>query len=112
VFKEVIARAKRNETVAAVLGLNWRGRVRLVCRLMTDRRVPCLPRLIVPLLALYLLSPIDLIPDFIPVIGQLDDLLVVLAAAWAFTKLAPPGIVTQLAGELAAQGWARADDGD
>jgi uncharacterized membrane protein YkvA (DUF1232 family) len=110
VFKDLVARTKRNETVAAVLGLNWRGRMRLVCRLLTDRRVPCLPRLILPLLALYLLSPIDLVPDFIPVLGQLDDLLIVLAAAWVFTKLAPPGIVVQIASELAAQGWARDED--
>jgi len=94
------------------LRLNWRGRGKLMCRLITDRRVPCLPRLILPLLALYLLSPIDLVPDFIPVIGQVDDVLVILIAAWAFTKLAPPGTVVQIASELTAQGWAREGDSD
>jgi uncharacterized membrane protein YkvA (DUF1232 family) len=49
----------------------------LFSRLARDRRVPRLRRLWLVLLAGYLASPIDLIPDFIPVIGQLDDALLV-----------------------------------
>lgn len=108
-FKKFIARAKQNSTVAAVLGLNWRGRVRLVCRLVKDRRVPLTAKLIIPLLVLYLISPIDLIPDFIPVLGYLDDLLVLMLAVWAFAKLAPPGIVAGIASELAKERYARVD---
>jgi uncharacterized membrane protein YkvA (DUF1232 family) len=44
-------------------------------------------------IALYLLSPIDLIPDFLPVIGVADDLVLVpLAIHWLLNRL-PPGIV-------------------
>ncbi len=111
-FQKFIARAKQNPTVAAALGLNWRGRGRLVCRLVKDRRVPLAAKLIIPLLVLYLMSPIDLIPDFIPVLGYLDDLLVLMLAVWAFTKLAPPGIVAGIAGELAKEGYAKAEDDD
>lgn len=107
-----MAKAKQNPTVAAVLGLNWRGRGRLACRLVRDRRVPLVPKLIIPLLVLYLMSPIDLIPDFIPVIGYLDDLLVLMLAVWAFTKLAPPGVAAEIARELADEGYARTDSGD
>ena len=40
----------------------------------------------------YALSPIDLIPDFIPVIGLLDDVILIPAGIWLFCKLAPPDI--------------------
>lgn len=42
-----------------------------------EPQTPVLPRLLALLFAAYALSPIDLIPDFIPVIGYLDDLIVV-----------------------------------
>ena len=111
-LKRFVARVKADPTVAAVLRLSWRGRGRLLCRLMKDRRVPVPARLILPLLVLYLLSPIDIVPDFIPVIGYVDDVLVVLLAAWAFKRLAPPGLVVQMAGEIAAAGGARKEDDD
>lgn len=40
----------------------------------------------------YALSPIDLIPDFIPVIGLLDDAILIPAGIWLFRKLVPPDI--------------------
>ena len=40
----------------------------------------------------YALSPVDLIPDFIPVIGLLDDAILIPAGIWLFCKLAPPEI--------------------
>lgn len=45
-------------------------------RLARDRRIPARRRLVLGLLVLYLVSPIDLVPDFIPVAGQLDDAIV------------------------------------
>jgi uncharacterized membrane protein YkvA (DUF1232 family) len=112
VFKRLISKAKQDPTVAAALGLNWRGRGRLACRLVKDRRVPLAAKLIIPLLVLYLMSPIDLIPDFIPVLGYLDDLLVLMLAVWAFARLAPPGVVAEIAGALAKEGYAKAEDDD
>jgi uncharacterized membrane protein YkvA (DUF1232 family) len=49
----------------------------LVSRLAHDRRVPRRRRLLLLGLVGYLASPIDLVPDFIPVAGQLDDAIVV-----------------------------------
>ena len=51
--------------------------LRLFKRVATDRAVPRMVRVELVLLLGYLVSPIDLIPDFIPVIGFLDDALVV-----------------------------------
>src|SRR5829696_4900307 len=49
----------------------------LVGRLLHDPRVPRRRKLLLALLAAYLASPIDLVPDFIPVAGQLDDAILV-----------------------------------
>jgi uncharacterized membrane protein YkvA (DUF1232 family) len=64
-------------------------RVRLAVRLL---REPCVPLLIkpVPLLALlYVISPIDVLPDFLPVVGQLDDVMIMLTALEVFCRLCP-----------------------
>ena len=45
--------------------------------------------------AAYALSPIDLIPDFIPVLGYLDDLLIVPACIWLIVRLIPPPLLTE-----------------
>ena len=51
--------------------------------------------------AAYALSPIDLIPDFIPVLGLLDDLLIVPAGIWLVVKLVPPELMAELRIEAA-----------
>lgn len=43
----------------------------------------------------YALSPIDLIPDFIPVLGLLDDALLIPAGIWLFAKMLPPGLMDE-----------------
>jgi len=50
--------------------------VRLVRRLIGDRSVPAGARAALVVLLLWLLSPIDLVPEFIPVLGPLDDVIV------------------------------------
>lgn len=49
-------------------------------RLRRDSRVPRRAKVVVGLAALWVLSPIDLIPEFLPVIGPLDDVVVVILA--------------------------------
>jgi len=48
------------------------------------------------MVAAYALSPIDLIPDFIPVLGYLDDLLIVPLGIMAAVKLIPPDVMRDL----------------
>lgn len=54
-----------------------------------DTRTPTLAKLTAAAVAAYALSPIDLIPDFIPLLGYLDDLLVVPAGIMLAVKLIP-----------------------
>jgi uncharacterized membrane protein YkvA (DUF1232 family) len=54
--------------------------VTLVCRLRADPRVPWQAKAAVIVAGLWVLSPIDLLPEFLPVIGPLDDVVVVALA--------------------------------
>jgi uncharacterized membrane protein YkvA (DUF1232 family) len=56
-----------------------------------DPRVPWYAKMIAGCVAAYALSPIDLIPDFIPVLGLLDDALLIPAGLWLVAKMLPPG---------------------
>jgi uncharacterized membrane protein YkvA (DUF1232 family) len=58
--------------------------IRLISRLMRDPRVPGRQKAILVLLVAYLASPVDVIPDFIPGLGQIDDLVL---AAFALDQM-------------------------
>ena len=69
--------------------------IRLVWALLRDGRVPAQQKLILAGIGAYLFFPIDLIPDFVPVLGQLDDLAVVLLGLDLFIRSAPADIVEE-----------------
>ena len=60
-----------------------------------DPRTPMLARCIALAVAAYALSPIDLIPDFIPVLGYLDDLLIVPLGLLLVIRLLPPEVLAE-----------------
>ena len=60
-----------------------------------DPRVPWYAKALALCVAGYALSPIDLIPDFIPVLGYLDDLIIVPIGIVAVMKLIPPEIMAE-----------------
>ncbi len=68
----------------------------LLRRLLQDERVPRRAKWPLLLLIPYLASPIDLIPDFIPVLGQLDDAAFVALALRRVIRLTGPDVVTEL----------------
>ena len=61
-----------------------------------DPRVPWYAKALSAAVAAYALSPIDLIPDFIPILGYLDDLLIVPFGIWTAVKLIPEPIMADL----------------
>jgi uncharacterized membrane protein YkvA (DUF1232 family) len=67
----------------------------LLGRLVRDDRVPARSKLLLFALAGYLVLPVDLIPDFLPVVGQLDDALVVAFALRAILRRAGPDLVAE-----------------
>jgi len=58
-----------------------------------DPRTPWYAKLLVALIVAYALSPIDLIPDFIPVLGYLDDLILIPLGIVFALKLVPPHVL-------------------
>ncbi len=75
--------------------------LRLVLRLMQDRRVPLLGKLAVVAACVYVVSPIDLLPDFVlPVLGYTDDLAILLAALRFLFNLTPPNVLQEHLGDF------------
>ena len=60
-----------------------------------DTRTPLIAKLLIGITVGYLLSPIDLIPDFIPVIGLLDDLIIVPILISLSIKLIPSKVLSE-----------------
>lgn len=60
-----------------------------------DARTPLAAKLIGGLVAAYALSPIDFIPDFVPVLGLLDELILVPIGLWVALKLVPPPLMAE-----------------
>jgi uncharacterized membrane protein YkvA (DUF1232 family) len=60
-----------------------------------DTRTPWHARALGLLITAYALSPLDLIPDFIPVLGLLDDAILVPAGIWLFVKMVPRPVLAE-----------------
>ncbi len=81
------------------IAVNWADRLRAL-RIgahavwigARDPEVPFPVRLLGWMVAAYAFSPIDLIPDFIPVLGLIDDLILVPLGIWLFVRLIPPAL--------------------
>jgi uncharacterized membrane protein YkvA (DUF1232 family) len=69
-----------------------------------DPRVPWYAKAVAGAVAAYALSPIDLIPDFLPIVGYLDDLLIVPLGVWAASRLIPEPVMIDLRIKALEQG--------
>ena len=83
---------------------DWARALKLELRalyfVVRDPRTPWYAKALAGAVLAYALSPIDLIPDFIPVLGYLDDVILVPLGIWLALKLVP--------GEVLAEARARA----
>ena len=75
--------------------LGLKGEVLAVFFAARDPAAPWGPRLLALLVAAYALSPIDLIPDFIPVLGLLDDLILVPLGLWLVLRWMPAAVMVR-----------------
>ena len=69
--------------------------LRLFWRLFKDSRVGLGPKLLILGLAAYFLLPIDLLPDFLPGLGYIDDLLLTFVGLKGFVSLCPREVVRE-----------------
>jgi uncharacterized membrane protein YkvA (DUF1232 family) len=74
-----------------------------------DPRTPAAARWLIGLVVAYALSPIDLIPDFIPVLGYLDELVLLPLAVLGIRKLIPPHVLAE--SRTKAEEWLAAGRG-
>lgn len=84
---------ENNPVIEALKKLYFESRLAL--RLMRDKRVPLWSKAIPVAAFAYILLPIDVIPDFILIIGQLDDLTILYAGLRLFRHFAPPHVVEE-----------------
>ena len=68
-----------------------------------DPRTPLAAKLVAGAVAAYALSPIDLIPDVVPVLGYLDDLLIVPLGILLAVRLVPPALMAEFRTAAAAR---------
>ena len=88
--------------VERILRLPLRDKLRLALALVREPRIPLLVRALPPALVLYLAMPLDVIPDFIPVIGHLDDALVFLLGVAVLLRFTPRAVLEEHLARLEA----------
>jgi uncharacterized membrane protein YkvA (DUF1232 family) len=96
-FEKLASRARTLQTDVQALLLAFR-----------DPRTPWIARGLIALVAAYALSPIDLIPDFIPILGYLDDLILVPAGIALAVRMIPPQVLEdsrKKAAQAGGSGW-------
>lgn len=102
-FDHLFSRALRNPGTVISFLFALPKNLRLLARLMGDSRVALLPKLLFLASLIYLVSPLDLIPDFVfPVIGWSDDLVIVFAAARNLIRTAPQDVLKEHIDEISA----------
>ena len=67
---------------------------------MKKKETPFIAKILAGVTVVYALSPIDLIPDFIPVLGYLDDVILLPALVALTIRLIPPSVLTQCREEV------------
>ena len=83
-IENVKARAKALKVEALTLGLA-----------VGHRRTPWYAKVLVAGFVAYIVTPVDLIPDFIPILGLVDDILFIPVAIWLARKLVPDDVLAE-----------------
>lgn len=78
-----------------LIGKRFKSEINVYRQVLKDRRTPILAKIILVVAIGYLFLPFDLIPDFIPVLGQLDDLLIVPLLVILAIKLIPKEVIEE-----------------
>lgn len=72
-----------------------RQEFRLYIRLFRDRRTPMISKILMILTLVYLISPIDIIPDFIPFAGWVDEIIIIPLLFYIATLFIPKDVIEE-----------------
>lgn len=102
-----MADKQENSSTSQKLSSSFLGelmqQIKLVYYLIRDRDVPIYLKVLPFLGVLYVLFPIDIITDVIPVLGQIDDLMILTIGAKVFIELAPAHVVAKYIDQMRGQ---------
>ena len=88
---------------SAAFARKFRTEARVYILVLKDGRTPLLGKIFLGLAVGYALMPFDLIPDFIPVLGQLDDIVIVPLLAYIGLKCIPKSLVNEIRNAVQAK---------
>ena len=77
------------------IGMKLKRELKAYQRMLRHRRTPRMAKLLLALAVGYALLPFDLIPDFIPLIGHLDDMVIVPALLFVALKMIPKEVIKE-----------------
>lgn len=86
-------RSVKGDLRKRIMSLRFRAKLAFAWRVFRDPHTPIVAKAVIPVVVAYLAMPLDIIPDFIPVIGQLDDLLVVAAGLGLVLMMTPRHVI-------------------
>jgi len=79
-----------------------KAEIAVLAAAVRDARTPWYAKVLGVIIVAYALSPIDLIPDFIPVLGYLDDLLLLPLGIWLVRRIIPADVMAEHRASVAA----------
>ncbi len=104
----MVADEKEKSKITSMLNSSFLGdllnQIKLVYYLVRDRDVPIYLKVLPFLGVLYVLFPIDIITDLIPVLGQVDDLMILTIGAKVFIEMAPAPVVAKYMAQMRGEG--------
>jgi uncharacterized membrane protein YkvA (DUF1232 family) len=96
----VYNRLVKRDLSRRVMDLSIRGKISLVWRSFRDPDVPVFAKAVLPLVVAYVALPFDIVPDRVPILGQIDDLVIVAAGMTLFVALTPRHVLEYHLSEL------------
>ena len=78
-----------------IMALRFRAKLKFGWRVFRDPETPFAAKCVLPAVLAYLAMPLDLIPDFIPVLGLLDDVVIVPLFVWLAVRMIPKRVLTE-----------------